>query len=295
VEDPPSDEVERTVFTHLWPAEDPIAAFGAADLPRSEALPVGRRVRLRLVNSSAQPQRLHLGGTAFTVAAIDGNAVQGPTPLPSGTGLLLAAGGRLDLGFTVPDGTVTLALDTGQTHGGVALALSPDGAPPAAVREGPMFDPLRYGTPSSPGPEHYDRSFDLRLDDGFGFAQGKLGYVSSSINGSLYPAVPMLIVAEGDQVKVRIVNRSVIDHPIHLHGHRVRVLSRGGAPATGSPWWTDTLNVAPGEIYEVAFTADNPGIWMDHCHNFKHAGEGMVMHLAYVGVSTPYSEAGGME
>ena len=26
----------------------------------------------------------------------------------------------------------------------------------------------------------------------------------------------------------------------------------------GSPWWTDTLNVAPGETYEIAFTADNP-------------------------------------
>jgi FtsP/CotA-like multicopper oxidase with cupredoxin domain len=66
------------------------------------------------------------------------------------------------------------------------------------------------------------------------------------------------------------------------------VLSRNGKPATGSPWWTDTLNVKPGEIYELAFRADNPGIWMDHCHNLQHAATGMVMHLAYEGVTSPY-------
>jgi FtsP/CotA-like multicopper oxidase with cupredoxin domain len=90
-------------------------------------------------------------------------------------------------------------------------------------------------------------------------------------------------------VKVRITNRSIIDHPMHLHGHRVRVLSRNGVPAAGGTWWTDTLNVAPGEVFEIAFTADNPGIWMDHCHNFQHGANGMIMHLAYAGVSTPYS------
>jgi FtsP/CotA-like multicopper oxidase with cupredoxin domain len=50
----------------------------------------------------------------------------------------------------------------------------------------------------------------------------------------------------------------------------------------------DTLNVAPGETYEVAFRADNPGIWMDHCHNLEHAAVGMTMHLGYDGVSTPF-------
>ena len=96
-------------------------------------------------------------------------------------------------------------------------------------------------------------------------------------------------MARGDRVKVRIASRSTIEHPFHLHGHRVRVLSRNGAPATGSPWWTDTLNISTGEVYEMEFVADNPGIWMDHCHNFQHGANGMILHLAYQGVSTPYS------
>ena len=43
-----------------------------------------------------------------------------------------------------------------------------------------------------------------------------------------------------------------------------------------------------GETFEVAFVADNPGLWMDHCHNLKHAAEGLVTHLMYDGVTTPY-------
>ena len=42
----------------------------------------------------------------------------------------------------------------------------------------------------------------------------------------------------------------------------------------GSPWWVDSLDVENGETMTVAFVADNPGIWMDHCHNLKHAARG---------------------
>ena len=75
---------------------------------------------------------------------------------------------------------------------------------------------------------------------------------------------------------------------LSLHGHHVTVLARDGVPATGSPWRVDSLNVRDGETWEVGFVADNPGIWMDHCHNLPHAREGLMTHLMYEGVSTPY-------
>ena len=80
--------------------------------------------------------------------------------------------------------------------------------------------------------------------------------------------------------------------PMHLHGHHVVVLARNGVAATGSPWWVDSLNVVADETYEIAFVANNPGIWMDHCHNLKHAAQGMVAHLMYEGFDTPYRIAG---
>ncbi|MFD5830293.1 multicopper oxidase family protein [Lentzea sp. NPDC060358] len=283
------DGVERTLFTHIWPGAA-AAAFGTADKPVREAVPAGRKVLLRLVNSSQDPQVVRLAGTGFTVAAIDGNPVGGGAALGAGTDLQLAAGGRFDVAFTMPGGPVTVSLDDS-----AATAFSPDGsADPAMLENGTVFDPLAYGTGTAETLAH-NRTYDLRLDDGFGFSQGRIGYVSSLINGRLYPAVPTLQVSEGDRVKIRIINRSMINHPMHLHGHRVRVLSRNGTPATGSPWWTDTLNVAPGQVFEVEFTADNPGIWMDHCHNFQHGANGMVMHLAYDGVSTPYAHEGSPE
>jgi FtsP/CotA-like multicopper oxidase with cupredoxin domain len=91
---------------------------------------------------------------------------------------------------------------------------------------------------------------------------------------------------------MRVENRSGEVHPMHLHGHHAVVLSRDGVAATGGPWWVDSLNVEHGASYEIALVADNPGIWMDHCHNLQHAAEGLVAHLAYAGVSSPFLVGG---
>ncbi len=99
-------------------------------------------------------------------------------------------------------------------------------------------------------------------------------------------------VREGDIVIMHIDNHSGELHPMHLHGHHAVVLTRNGVPATGSPWWIDSLNVLEGETYDIAFVANNPGIWLDHCHHLKHAAQGMVAHLMYEGVDTPYRIGG---
>ncbi|WP_084822135.1 multicopper oxidase domain-containing protein [Bacillus sp. SA1-12] len=133
----------------------------------------------------------------------------------------------------------------------------------------------------------FDRTFKIVLDSRLGFYDGKL-YPLYTINGRVFPDTPMLTVKEGDLVKTTFINRGLDHHPMHLHGHIMLVLSRNGKPTTGSPWWTDSLDVGPGEVYEVAFKADNPGIWMDHCHNLWHAEMGMTMHLSYEGITTPF-------
>jgi FtsP/CotA-like multicopper oxidase with cupredoxin domain len=93
-------------------------------------------------------------------------------------------------------------------------------------------------------------------------------------------------------LSLTLKNHSGEVHPMHLHGHHEVVLARNGVVATGSPWWVDSLNVLPGETYDIAFVANNPGIWMDHCHNLKHAAQGMIAHLMYGRFDTPYRIAG---
>lgn len=102
-----------------------------------------------------------------------------------------------------------------------------------------------------------------------------------SINGHLYPDVPMFMVREGDIVRMHLENHSGDVHPMHLHGHTAVVLARNGVAATGGPWPVDSLNVENGESYDIAFVANSPGIWIDHCHNLQHAAQGMVAHLMY--------------
>ncbi|MEO5653619.1 MAG: multicopper oxidase domain-containing protein, partial [Marmoricola sp.] len=151
------------------------------------------------------------------------------------------------------------------------------------------LDRLSYGTAAPVGFDttEADRSFEYSIGRRPGFVNGRPG-LWWSVNGHLYPNMPMFVVSEGDVVHVRISNHSGEVHPMHLHGHHGVVLARNGVRATGSPWWFDSLDVENGATYDVVFLADNPGIWMDHCHNLQHAREGLVTHLMYAGVTTPY-------
>ena len=79
---------------------------------------------------------------------------------------------------------------------------------------------------------------------------------------------------------------------MHPHGHHVRVLSRNGIAPAGSPLVLDTVDVLPGDVWEVLLTADNPGIWMDHCHNLEHAAQGMMALLQYEGIDSPFMHGG---
>jgi FtsP/CotA-like multicopper oxidase with cupredoxin domain len=98
------------------------------------------------------------------------------------------------------------------------------------------------------------------------------------------------MVKEGDNVKVKLVNKSKSDdHPMHLHGQFFQVLSKNGKPLTESPVIKDTINLEPGEEYEIAFKADNPGNWLFHCHDLHHAAAGMVTQVNYEGFEPDFT------
>lgn len=245
----------------------------------------GTPVRLRLVNATDQSGRYSLAGVPFRVVAVDGTDLHGPG-LVADRRVRIAAGGRYDLAFTMPASPVVLR------GAGRTLELRPqpgDAAVPRDHSRGTV-DLLGYGTP---GPAAFDRDTPvdreqrLVIDQRLAFGGRGLGY-QWSMNGQVWPDGPVFTVRTGELVRTTIVNRSTADHPMHLHGHHWLVVARDGVPATGSPWWTDTLEVRPGQTYELMFRADNPGIWMDHCHNLAHARAGFVLHLAYEGVGTRF-------
>ena len=248
----------------------------------------GDRVRVRVVNTDPGAAPVWVSGAAYVVAAVDGTDVNAPTEV-QGRSVVVPAGGRADLVVQVPaTGAVRVELS------GASLVVGPPGSTTPLTRAPTdTVDLLGYGSPAPLGfdPDRPDRTFAYSIGRRPGFVKGRPG-VHWSINGKLYPNIPMFVVSEGDVVRMEILNRSSETHPMHLHGHHVVVLSRDGKPATGSPWWTDSLEVPIGARFEVAFVADNPGIWMDHCHNLPHAQEGLIAHLMYDGVTTPYRMGG---
>ena len=298
-----SEEVKRGLFGALIvePRSGPVAKVDLAlaihtfdgiptidgwDGIARRAVEPGTHVRLRLIDTDSFGQTVTLSGTPFRVVAIDGTDLAGPTPIEHES-IALAAGGRADVEFRMPRTPVRLSL----VGTNVALALSANGkSTPPEEEPGPDFDPLAYGRPA-PTPfdvsSTFDRRFDLTVNRKPGFFDGRPG-LQWAINGKIYPDVPVFVVEDGDLVEMTIRNDTKVVHPMHLHGHHVLVLSRDGVTSSGSPWWSDTLNVLPGERYVVAFRASNSGIWMDHCHNLPHAAEGLTMHVAYAGVTTPF-------
>jgi FtsP/CotA-like multicopper oxidase with cupredoxin domain len=221
---------------------------------------------------------------------VDGTDVHQPGPVENRS-LHVPAGGRADVEVTLPaDGSPVRVHLGGRT----GIVLSATGRAPAAVaRPAGTVDLLSYGTPAALGfdPGAPDRRFDYDIGRRPGFLDGRPG-LWWTVNGHVYPDVPMFVVTTGDVVRMRIANTSGERHPMHLHGHHAVVLSRDGVAATGSPWWVDSLDVADGETYEIAFVADNPGVWVDHCHNLPHAAQGLIVHLAYAGVRTPFLVGG---
>ena len=104
-------------------------------------------------------------------------------------------------------------------------------------------------------------------------AMAGMAYNYFTINGKAYPDTPEWTVKRGEVVRVRIANVSNLIHPMHLHGHDFAVLAKDGEPLK-NPQPMNTVNVAPGETYDIAFVANNPGAWLFHCHELHHTMNG---------------------
>ncbi len=279
----PVDTVEVTALIHSIGGTMLLGDTEVLDVPVTE-----HDTRVRLANTDQTPRRLVLDGDV-RLAAIDGQELGAPVDVPAGTVLRIPAGGRLDL-LVAPGAATALAVEggkgSGMTFGGASDV-------PKLSFAGPEFDVLDAATGALPswtsgpfdveGVQILDRL--VRVVDGF-------PRLADTINGAAFPFIDPIVVTEGDVVRVTIENRGTETHPMHLHGHHAVVLSRNGIVPDGA-LWLDSIDVRPGDIWVVAFVADNPGLWMDHCHNLEHARDGMVMHLAYEAVTSPF-ELGGV-
>jgi FtsP/CotA-like multicopper oxidase with cupredoxin domain len=103
-----------------------------------------------------------------------------------------------------------------------------------------------------------------------------------TMNGKSGEAIKPLTVTEGDKVRVRLVNVGFMSHKIHLHGHDFKVVAVDGQKINNPGEIKDELiSIAPGERYDIEFTADNPGDWYLECHGDMEGTKGMKTQIKY--------------
>ncbi|KAJ1662787.1 ferroxidase fet3 [Coemansia sp. RSA 1813] len=93
-----------------------------------------------------------------------------------------------------------------------------------------------------------------------------------------------------DTVELFVANIDTVTHPMHLHGHFFQIIERGilGDPkgvrkSSQYPMRRDTVLVGPNSYVKLRFRADNPGVWLMHCHIERH----MELGLSMMFVSAP--------
>jgi FtsP/CotA-like multicopper oxidase with cupredoxin domain len=272
----------------------------------------GERIRLRLIN--AAPARifgLEFKDHSPLVIALDGQPIEPHTP--EGGRIVLGPAMRTDLvldmmGEPGRAGPVVDSFYEGLSYELVELSYSRE--PPLRSQLLPPTAKLPRNTMPEPDLQKAQRH-NVTLTggmmggmgmsggmggmmgngggmDGMMRGMGRGGGMGGMMGGSMWAingvAVmnddmrhmkPVMTLARGESYILAIDNQTAWYHPIHLHGHSFRVITRNGRPTKYSEW-RDTVLMAPRDGAEIAFVADNPGDWMFHCHILDHQDGGMM-------------------
>lgn len=252
----------------------------------------GERIRLRLVNvANAWIFGLDFAGHTPMVVAYDGHAVE---PHPPADGLVVVG----------PSQRVDLILDMGGAPGERfevvdryyprrSFKLMDIVYERAALRTASLSDAIALPRPDLPQPslasaERHEITFSGGAMGGLRSAQfdgretgirelaraGKVWAVNGVV-AARHDEPPVLRLDYGRSYIIDFVNETAFPHPIHLHGHPMKLLAVNGSLASRDTW-RDTLLMASRSRATVALVADNPGRWMLHCHIPEHQEAGMM-------------------
>ena len=268
----------------------------------------GDRVRLRVINAGASSYfYLHSATGSLTIVAADGMPVE---PVEVGR-ILVGMAETYDVILTVPesgqwefrataqDNTGHSSLFIGDPQGVEHPASdlpSPDLYTMDEMLQGALEDqatPLSelrdaqrpsapYAFLKSTAPTELGgtpREITLRLT-------GDMTRYIWSFNGKTLAEESTIPVNHGEVLRIKLVNDTMMHHPLHLHGHFFRVLNRNG---TFSPL-KHIVDVPPMGTRTIEFLADEYGDWFFHCHLLYHMDAGMARVFSYRAAEDPEHE-----
>ena len=250
----------------------------------------GQRILLHVLNTS--PTEVHwiaLAGHSFLVVALDGNPVPTPRTIPM---LRLAPAERVSAMAEMNNPGVWV-LGEVRKHVqalGMAVAVEYEDRRGASRWEQPsdliwsyeQFAAVQPADRSSAPPILVPLVFESKF-------RGHGAMEAWTINGESYPNAKAAPLIQGRCYRLQFINKSMDDHPVHLHRHsfELRALGVPLAAARGAPQrdiagiLKDVLLVNAQTRAEVEFTADNPGASLFHCHQQNHMDLGFMMLLEY--------------
>ena len=251
---------------------------------------MGQRILLHVLNSS--PTEVHwiaLAGHAFRVVALDGNPVPTPRTIPM---LRLAPAERVSA-IVEMDNPGVWVLGEVRKHVqalGMAVAVEYEERRGPARWEQPSdliwsYEQFAAAQPANASPAPpilVPLVFESRF-------RGHGAMEAWTINGESYPNAKVAPLIRGRRYRLQLINKSMDDHPLHLHRHsfELRTLgapltaARGAAPSEIGGILKDVLLLDAQTRAEVEFTADNPGASLFHCHQQNHMDRGFMMLFEY--------------
>jgi len=266
----------------------------------------GERIRIRIINAAASSYfYIRMGGGPMRVIAADGVDIAPVLAQEILAGMaetydiLLDADGEQNLELTAiaQDGTGRASTWIGQG----SKAAAPDRAIPnlyasmdhqsghhASHEETHSHHHEHHGTVpkiiptlevdqiASVAPTDFNKTIPVRelklvLD-------GDMSRYVWHINGKVISQDRTITIQKDEVVRFVFENKTMMHHPMHLHGHFFRVINAFGER---SPL-KHTVDVPPHSTRTIEFLANEPGDWMLHCHNLYHMKGGMARVVKYM-------------
>lgn len=253
-----------------------LSTINGVSLPTLE-LPAGQVVRLRLINvDSTITYRLNLSGGEARIYALDGNPIQ---PRPLGKDYWLGPGMRIDLALKVPAvGSEELSLRNGPLRLATIKAVAsnePSAEWPPALPPNPVAEPDLAKAETLRFNFEWAASLASPADEAAGrYKYWQINGQAWDINDKTCADRPIAKLKKDGHYIFVLRNMAQYQHPIHLHGLIFKVLDSNRRKI--EPYYTDTFLLGKNETARIAFVADNPGVWMFHCHVIDHMETGLM-------------------
>ncbi|ONH55398.1 Multicopper oxidase with three cupredoxin domains (includes cell division protein FtsP and spore coat protein CotA) [Pseudomonas cedrina] len=285
---------ERTLSLKSWHVDEE-GAFVAFSIPREAArggtagrlstingvsqavidLPAGQITRVRLLNlDNTLTYRLNIPDVEAQIYALDGNPIE---PRPMGKEYWLGPGMRICLAIKAPPAGEELSIRNGPVRLGTFRSVASTDAPaqwPPALPANPISEPDLANAEKLNFNFEWVGSVSVNVDNGKPPSLWQINGKAWDITDKTCADRPIAKLEKGKSYIFELKNMTQYQHPIHLHGMSFKVIASNRHKVI--PYFTDTYLLGKNERARVALVADNPGVWMFHCHVIDHMETGLM-------------------